>query len=507
MKNDSGPDIERLFLDYEYLVSYWLNKKYGSRLPSDVQNDLISEGMMALHTAAKNYDPDNEEEASFKTYASEYIKLSFANYWKTKIRPEPEYDDTVRPPKKEDIYIDEKKPQSVKLAKKEPDRQALQMLDVLRMWSDENHSLTQQDIFDWHFAYCYEKHGFTDTPDTRVLSKIIKDLILELDPYEYSNDKKEDYKILYDGFDKDLLKKYVEGCADGKITDISWVHTFSNAEMDKLIETVCFSDILTAEEKTGLVKKIFKTASEYYNSPFWDKNDQKILFNPKALHGRLSKKFGGRSVADNISTVQNAISGRNIICFKFNHYTENGSLEPNVAADTGEERKYVLQPYHLVEYHDLYYCLGFHEGSSNIYHYRVDLMSDITLVKDENGKPVTEQYVPVDDYTFVGNFWNPEKYMAEHIYRAYGKPRDISIKIDNRDKKGFTFLHDWFGEHYVVSSSRDESSSDHITVTVKADPKMFVHWAMQYAGLVEVLDDEVRTMIREELKKLGEKYE
>ena len=42
--------------------------------------------MMALHTATQNYDPDNEEGASFKTYASEYIKLSFANYWKTKIR-------------------------------------------------------------------------------------------------------------------------------------------------------------------------------------------------------------------------------------------------------------------------------------------------------------------------------------------------------------------------------------------------------------------------------------
>ena len=499
-------DAEQLYLDHEYLVDYWIRRKYGSRLPSDVQNDLESVGLMALHTATQNYDPDNEEGASFKTYASEYIKLSFANYWKTKIRPEPEYDDTVRPPKEGEIYLDEKKPQGVKLAKKEPDRQALQILDVLRMWSDENHSLTQQDIFDWHFAYCYEKHGFTDKPDPRVLSKIIKDLILELDPYEYSNDKKEDYKILYDGFDKDLLKKNIEGSADSKITDISWVHTFSNGEMDKLIETVCFSDMLTAEEKTRLVKKIFATASEYYNSPFWDKKDQKILFNPEVLHGRLSKKFGGRSVADNNSLVQKAISGRNVISFKFNHYKEDGSLEPNVVADTGENRIYVLRPYHLVQYHDLYYCLGFHEGSSNIYHYRVDLMSDITLVTDEKGEPVTEEFVPIDDYKFVGDFWNPERYMAEHIYMAYGKPRDIRIKIDNRDKKCFTFLRDWFGEHYEVLASRD-GSDGYITVTVKADPKMIVHWAMQYAGLVEVLDDEVRELIREELKMLGEKYE
>ena len=182
---------------------------------------------------------------------------------------------------------------------------------------------------------------------------------------------------------KDLLKRVLEDDDDGNITDISLAHTFSNGEMDKLIEAVCFSDMLTGEEKTRLVKKIFATASEYYRSPFWDKADQKILFNPEVLQGRLSKKFGGRSVADNNSIVQKAISGRNVISFKFNHYTEDGSLEPNVRKDSDEPRVYVLRPYHLVVYHDNYYCLGFHEGSKNIYHYRVDLMSDIELVADE----------------------------------------------------------------------------------------------------------------------------
>lgn len=498
-------DADQLYLDHEYLVDYWIRRKYGSRLPSDVQNDLESVGLMALHTATQNYDPDNEEGAKFKTYASAYIKLSFANYFKTKNMPEPDFGDTIRPPKP-DEFLQEDKEQSIKIGKKEPDRQVLQILEVLRMWSDANHTLTQQDIIDWHYAYCYEKHGFTDKPDRRTMSKLIKNLILELDPYEYSEMNKDDYKILYDGFDKDLLKKSLEDDDDGKITDISLVHPFSNGEMDKLIEAVCFSDMLTGEEKTRLVKKIFATASEYYRSPFWDKADQKILFNPEVLQGRLSKKFGGRSVADNNSIVQKAISGRNVISFKFNHYKEDGTLEPNVRKDSDEPRVYVLRPYHLVVYHDNYYCLGFHEGSKNIYHYRVDLMSDIELVVNEEGKPVTEEMVPIDDYRFVGDFWNPERYMAEHIYMAYGNPRDIRIKIDNRDKKGFTFLRDWFGEHYELLNSRDESEG-YITVTVKADPKMIVHWAMQYAVLVEVLDDEVRELIREELKMLGEKYE
>ncbi|MBR5357911.1 MAG: WYL domain-containing protein [Clostridiales bacterium] len=499
-------NIEQLYLNHEYLVAYWIKTKYGARLPSDVQNDLESAGLMALHTAAQNYDPENEEGAKFKTYASTCIKLSFANYWKTKNKPELAFDDTVKPPKS-DEFLQEDKEQSARIGKKEPDRQALQILEVLRMWSDENHTLTQQDIMDWHYAYCYEKYGFTDKPDRRTMSKLIKNLILELDPYEYSGDNKDDYKLLYEGFDKDLMKKSLEDDDEGKITGISLVHPFSNGEMDKLIEAVCFSDMLTGEEKTRLVKKLFATASEYYRSPFWDKADQKILFNPVVLQGRLSKKFGGRSVADNNSIVQKAISGRNVISFKFCHYTEDGSLEPNKMKDSDEDRIYTLQPYHLVVYHDNYYCLGFHEGSKNIYHYRVDLMSDIELVTDSEGNPVTEETVPVDDYRFVGDFWNPERYMAEHLYMAYGNPCDIKLKIDNRDKKGFTFLRDWFGDHYELLSSRKESAPDHITVTVKADPKMLVHWAMQYAGLVEVLDDEVRELIREELEMLGNKYE
>jgi hypothetical protein len=35
---------------------------------------------------------------------------------------------------------------------------------------------------------------------------------------------------------------------------------------------------------------------------------------------------------------------------------------------------------------------------------------------------------------------------------------------------------------------------------------MIVHWAMQYAGKVEIMDEEVREEIRKEIKKLEEKY-
>ena len=492
MKN-SEEVAAALYAENEKLVEYWIKRLYGNALPSNVHDELYSAGSLALYQAAENYDPENEAGAKFNTFASAHIKLSFIKVWEKNGKHEKAFDDTVKPPKP-DEFLQEEKKQGERLGKKEPDRLALQVLEVLRMWSDEKHSLTQQDVMDWQYAYAYEKFGFTDQYDRRKFSQILKNLMLEMNPDGSAGEGAGGPRILSEDNDAN------------KLTGLSLVHLFSYSEMDKLIEAVCFSDMLTGEEKATLIKKIFSTASEYYRSPFWDKAGQKILFNPKVVHGRLSKKFGGRSLAENNGIVQKAIAGKNVISFKFNHYTKDMELEPNKDKN-GEDRIYTLRPYHLVVYHDNYYCLGFHEGSDNVYHYRVDLMSNIELVLDEKGKPVRKKTIPAKDYKFVGDFWDPETYMAEHIYMAYGDPRDIKIKIDNHDKKGFTFLHDWFGEHFKVVRAPKDADPDYIFVSVKADPKMIVHWAMQYSGLVEVMDDEGRGLIKEELERMREKYE
>jgi hypothetical protein len=43
-------------------------------------------------------------------------------------------------------------------------------------------------------------------------------------------------------------------------------------------------------------------------------------------------------------------------------------------------------------------------------------------------------------------------------------------------------------------------------VRVKTSPAMMVHWAMQYAGKVEILDEEVRGRMREEIENARRKY-
>lgn len=99
--------------------------------------------------------------------------------------------------------------------------------------------------------------------------------------------------------------------------------------------------------------------------------------------------------------------------------------------------------------------------------------------------------------------------MAEHLYMAYDEPREIQIKLRADD---YTILHDWFGNHYEKTDESIETDENgckvqYDTVKVRTSPSMIVHWAMQYAGAVEILDEEIRERIRDEIKKMQKKYE
>lgn len=512
-KELTADDIEKILLKFEPFVDWCIWKKYGVVKLESKREELHNEGLIALWNAIPNYDP---EKGAFTTYAKVYVDKAIAAVWGRDIRQQDDdgsgdgVEDKasfLSPPEIDEILMDDKKKEGPRIAKEEPERRALQLLEVLRLWTDEDHKLSQRELDDQLTLYRFVKHGIRNKKEKKgrkradyKTTKALMSLLLELDPYEYSDANKDEYKLFYDGYEEDRLRARLEGDTKKDITGFWYSHIFSKDETDKLIEAVCFSDMLTKEEKTLLVKKIVNTASTYYSSPFWD--GERIQFNPRTLQGRLSRKLGANSVAENNRFIQKAINNSNLIQFKFNHYTKDSTLEPQKSKN-GEDRIYVLRPYHLVVYHDNYYCIGFHENSDNIWHYRVDLMTDIELAKDENGKARTMQFVPGDALTLVNDFWNPEKYMSEHLYMDYGKPREITLKIAKDD---FTFIHDWFGDHFTLCSRRKKCDPDHILISVNTTPQMLVHWALQYSGKVEVMDSDVRKMIRKELELLNEKY-
>lgn len=514
-----------------------------------MEEDLFMAGWEGFVSAIKNHDPGK---GKFLTYATHYINGEITKELQLLLNPlglknKPKY---VRNSEESrnitrvsletipEIGTPSQPPEKELSVPKAPDRGAysierrvLQIMDVLRLQTDEDHSITKSELGNLLRLYRIGKYdNGTPLEDPRTLTDTLIDILQELDPMEYSENREAEYKILYNGYKEDRLKQRLDmesekehkekgskkesGKAGSKkggkkapsITGFSYVHTFSNAELDQLMQLISFSDMLSLDEKSKLIRKLMGTASEYYRSPFWD--GEGVKFHPQGIYGR----FSGRTQSDrwqfseNIKQIQNAVNHLWQIRFRFNQYTEGHEMIPK------SEYMHTLSPYHLVVYHDNYYCIGLKAGNGaddkRIWHYRVDLMSDVEIIRDSDGKPI-----PIEVYNFAGlpisnAVWNPETYMAEHLNMAYDEPQDIKIKIRNTD---YTILHDWFGDHYekveeLVETDENGREVTYDIVLVRTSPYMIVHWAMQYGTNVEIMNEEIREKIREEIRRVGERY-
>ena len=168
----------------------------------------------------------------------------------------------------------------------------------------------------------------------------------------------------------------------------------------------------------------------------------------------------------------------------------------------------VVSPYYIVIYHDQYYLIGAWDTLTRACHYRIDLMSSLEILREDDGMPVPIRPLSqCEDLPGRDQNWDPEKYMSEHLYMDFGKPRRISLKIPSAWRGRYTTLHDWFGDHFERNKAATASCEDgYEVVSIVTSPNMLVHWAMQYADKVEVLDDGVRGEIRKKLEQMRKTY-
>ncbi len=232
----------------------------------------------------------------------------------------------------------------------------LQIMKILRLLTDEEqgHSLPKDKLGELLRLYRIAKYdNGTPLESPNTLTASIENMLMEVDPLEYSNengrDNDRDYKIKYEGYKEDRLKAKVrkeKGKKAPDITDFSYVHLFTHEELDWLIQLVCFSDMLSNEEKQRLVDKLASTASLYYDTPFLEKAEdsgEQLRFCPQAIHGRFSGRRlqDKKRLAGNIKRIQRAINDMCQIRFRFNRYTHDHEMAPK------SEYLHRLSPYHL----------------------------------------------------------------------------------------------------------------------------------------------------------------
>lgn len=481
---------------------------------ADLEQELYQAGWMGFLYSMRSYDPARGE---FLTYATHYIdgEITKEVSYQWNFMGMTEYDgENLRGgPLADHPFLGA----GISVAGA-PDRgeypatrRVLQIIEILRLLTDEDYSLTKKELYKLLTLYRVAKHqNGTKLEDDRKIRATIDDMLLELDPLTYTEENEKDYRILYEGYKEDRLKAKLhkeKGQRAPVITGFSYAHLFSKQDLDRIIQIICFSDMLSLEDKKRIVERLVSTASVYYRTPFlmeMGQGKKKLWFHPKGVHGRFSGRIlkDRANMAGNIQVIQQAINHAWQIRFRFNCYTAGHEMVPK------SDYMHILSPYHLVAYHEHYYCIGMKEDDRRIWHYRVDLMSDVEIRTDEAGNQIRIQLCEFDGLPISNAFWDPEKYMAMHLYMGYDEPRDIRIKLRADD---YTILHDWFGDYYekveeLEVAEEDGTIARYDIAVVKTSPSMVVHWAMQYAGAVEILDEDIRDRIREEIRILQKKY-
>ena len=317
------------------------------------------------------------------------------------------------------------------------------ILEILRNYTDEEHSLTQQEIIKL-LELNYGMECDRRSVKNNVLS--LKELGEDCG-FEISMEK--GYKLLSREFD--------------------------DAELRILIDSVLFSKSISTRQAKDLIKKIRKLASKYFNAKV------SHVCNLPELNRTINKQ-----AMYSMDTINDAIAEKRKISFVYNDIGTDFKLHPR------REEPYVVNPYQIVANNGRFYLISNYDKYDNVAHFRIDRMTDVREL-EEKVKPMKE--IPELD----GRLDLP-RHMAEHIYMFSGP--SISIKLSTTADM-MSELVDWFGTDFRVL----EKDNNRIIVKLNCNEKAMRFWALQYGPYVEVLAPEsLRSKIREDIQLMSEKY-
>lgn len=336
---------------------------------------------------------------------------------------------------------------------------ALTLLEILKCGSDENHKLSQRELLELmkkKDGSCTEKTLRTDLHN---LMEILNPPITE---YE---ERKEEFRIIYDGI------------AEGRkrISGLQYVHTFSNDDIELLLELVQQCAEIGESQREHIVKNLKKLGSGYYSY-----HTEMINTIPEYT----TRNFEEFHL--NLKTVAEAMKANCQIAFTFNKYNRDSVLVPV------REEKYIVNPYYIVKYGNGYYLLASHGKSEKTYIYRLDLMTNLEIIY--------KQRESVRGIRELKNF-NAMRYMEQHLNMNYDEPRTAAIQLDN---DYYTYLHDAFGDHYQYKRKIDGKYDE---IEVFCSENAIVNWAMQHCDHVEIIRPKsARKRILEKAYEMVEKY-
>ena len=318
----------------------------------------------------------------------------------------------------------------------------MNILDILKRYTDENHRLSQkeiQEILDREY-------------DMKLDRKAIKRNLTNLIEFGYDINYSESVRVFRD---KDGSEQ-----ENVILSDFYLEREFTDSELRLLIDSVLFSNHIPYKQDKRLVEKLSSLSNIYFKSRVRhiarmpeDKTDNKQLFY-------------------NIELLDEAITKSRRVKFRYLEYRSDKKLHKRRDKD-GKVRDYVINPYQLVAKESKYYLVCSYDKYDDISNYRVDRITDIEILP-ECVKPFN---------TLKGSDGRPldlKEYMEKHIYMFSGENVRAVFRIE---KDCLSDVIDMFGKDIKLS----EETATHITVTAYVNDLAMEQFAKAYTPWIEII--------------------
>lgn len=285
----------------------------------------------------------------------------------------------------------------------------LYILDVLKRYTDKNHSINYSAIID----------------------KLKSNYDIELERKTVARD----IDILIDkGFD--IKKKGNNGVSLEE-------RTFEEGELLFLVDAIYSSRSIPTKYARDLIGKLTQDYSIYEKDKF--RNIEKV---------DEGVKVDNKQLFYTIEVLNNAIEQGKKVEFQYNVYDIDGKLKPKK-----EGKFYKVNPYYMANNKAKYYLICNYDKYDNLGNYKIDCISNIRIL-DEKIKPLKS--LPGQE-----NF-SLKEYMREHIFMFSGDSVNATIEICVPER--INDVVNWFGQGARLYKREDKIYAD---LTVNEDAIIF----------------------------------
>lgn len=338
----------------------------------------------------------------------------------------------------------------------------MNVLDIVKKYTDENHRLSQKDIVDI----------LDNEYDMKVDRKTVKRSLMNLIEVGYNIEYSETLRMFKNKQGKEE-ESYI-------LSDFYLNRDFSDGELRLLIDSLLFSSHIPYSQCEQLVEKLEGLSNIYFRSRV------------KHIRNLPENLPTNSELFLTIETLDEAIRKECQVSFTYNYYDIDKKLHPRKNSE-GEVREYIINPYQIVATNGRYYLVCNYDKYNDVSHYRLDRITNIRLLDT----PVK----PKRCVRGLENGLDLPKHLAEHLYMFAGE----SISVDFIAKRYIVNdVIDWFGKDIAFSNPTD----DEVTVTVKVNPTAMKMWALKYSRYIRIVSPQsLVDEIKEDIDLAKKNYE